>query len=181
MKSTLPSVAVIIPTYNRATMLRRALESVLSQNYPNITKIVITDDGSTDNTKEIVEEYMLKDDRVVFIKNTKYRKGPAGNKNNGLDYIEYVVKPDLFCFLDDDCELFPGAISKLVNIYLEHEGRYDSVFGNAISETGEKITTVLKGLHEITYEDLICGRYRNDAFGVQKTSSLKGRRFFDDC
>ncbi|MEM2112416.1 MAG: glycosyltransferase family 2 protein [Candidatus Bathyarchaeia archaeon] len=181
MQEILPSVAVIVPTYNRSLMLRRALESILTQNYPNIVKIVVTDDASTDDTKEIVKEYMNKDNRIVFIENTRYKKGPAGNKNNGLDYVEYIIKPDLFCFLDDDQVLLPNAISRLADLYRRYNGKYRIVFGNAVNERGEKITKVAKGLYEITYEDIICGRARDDSFGLIETSLLKGRRYCDDA
>jgi glycosyltransferase involved in cell wall biosynthesis len=66
-----PLVSVVIPTYNRAEMLHRAVESVCSQDYKNL-EIIIIDDGSTDNTTDIVKGF---DDKRIIL----YRL----NKNQG--------------------------------------------------------------------------------------------------
>ncbi len=54
-----PKVPLIKPTYNRADLLPRAIESVLNQTFKDF-ELIIVDDGSTDNTKEIVQEYQKK-------------------------------------------------------------------------------------------------------------------------
>ena len=63
-----PLVSICIPTYNRAHMVNRAIESALSQTYPNI-EIIVVDDGSTDNTDDLVFSYQ--DSRVTYVKNFK--------------------------------------------------------------------------------------------------------------
>ena len=59
-------VSIIVPTYNKAEQLKRALDSILGQTYSNLEVIVIND-GSLDHTKDILQEYQQKDERIVAI------------------------------------------------------------------------------------------------------------------
>jgi len=63
-----PLVSIIIPTYNRAKYIKKAIHSCLNQSYKNIEVLVI-DDCSPDNTKEVIES--IKDDRIKYFKNEK--------------------------------------------------------------------------------------------------------------
>jgi len=91
-----PLVSVCVATWNRADVLPKALESVLWQTYPN-WECIVSDDGSTDNTKEVVEEFMKKDKRFRYI-----NKGKSSyytiNRNRAIK----EGKGDLFAFRDDD-------------------------------------------------------------------------------
>ena len=65
-----PKLSIIVPTYNRANYLKECLDSIINQNYPNI-EVIVTDDNSTDNTKEVVKEYIQKYPFIKFVKNNK--------------------------------------------------------------------------------------------------------------
>ena len=65
-----PMVSVIIPTYNRAHLIERSLKSVLNQTYRNF-EVIVVDDASTDNTKDIVEVERDKDPRIKYVLNEK--------------------------------------------------------------------------------------------------------------
>ncbi|BAB07432.1 glycosyltransferase family A protein [Halalkalibacterium halodurans] len=96
-------VSIIIPTHNRAKLLKRALESTLNQTYKNIEVIVVSD-GSTDNTDIVMDEYK-RDSRVNFI---SYHPAKGGNyaRNTGIKN----AKGEFIAFLDDDDEWMPDKL-----------------------------------------------------------------------
>ena len=88
--------SIIIPTYNRATLLKRCLESVIGQTYPNWEAIVV-DNYSEDNTEEVVKNF--NDNRIKYLKNHNYGI-IAISRNKAID----IASGDWICFLDsDDC------------------------------------------------------------------------------
>ncbi len=77
-----PQVSVIISTYNRAHLLPRAIQSVLSQTFQDF-ELIVVDDGSTDTTREVVEEFMAHDERIFYLWE-KNSGGAARPKNAGI-------------------------------------------------------------------------------------------------
>ena len=86
-------VSVIIPTYNRAHLIKRSTMSVLNQTYSNL-ELIIVDDGSTDNTEEVVKS--IDDNRVIYIKQSN--QGACAARNNGIDH----AKGEFIAFHDSD-------------------------------------------------------------------------------
>ena len=86
-----PLVSVIIPVYNGQEYLNEAIQSVLRQEYKPI-EIIVVDDGSTDNTKEIGDKY----DIVTYIYQTN--QGPSAARNTGLECARGI----LIAFIDSD-------------------------------------------------------------------------------
>jgi glycosyltransferase involved in cell wall biosynthesis len=106
-----PLVSVIIPTHNRARLVARAIESVLNQTYKHL-EIIVVDDASTDNTKEVIAGY--DDPRISYLLNERNIKAPA-SRNRGIK----IAKGQYISFLDDDDELLPQKIEKQVSKFLE--------------------------------------------------------------
>lgn len=98
MPNVTPLVSIVMPAFNAEKTIVRAIDSVLKQTYSNIELLVIND-GSTDNTREIVSKY--RDSRVVLI--NQKNEGPSGARNTGLENIRggYVT----FVDSDDWCEV----------------------------------------------------------------------------
>lgn len=92
-----PQVAVIVPVHNVDPYLRQCVDSILNQTYPHL-KVILVDDGSTDRSGEICEEYASQDRRVVVVH--KEYGGPSSARNAGLqlvsdcDYLTYVDSDD---------------------------------------------------------------------------------------
>ena len=103
-----PMVSVIIPMYNVEKYLRECLDSVVSQNYSDFEAILIND-GSTDSTAEIAEEYVKRDIRFSLI--NKSNGGASTARNAGLKNArgKYIL------FLDSDDYLLPEVLGRLVN------------------------------------------------------------------
>ncbi|NMH25329.1 glycosyltransferase family 2 protein [Flavobacterium solisilvae] len=111
-----PLVSIIIPTYNRAHLIGETLNSVLAQTYTH-WECIIVDDGSTDNTDEVVGEYVKKDSRFQYHKRDfNKRKGASSCRNIGLElangeYIQFLDSDDL---MDDN--KIEVQIDKLIRI-----------------------------------------------------------------
>ena len=105
-----PLVSVIIPTYNRAWIIKNAIDSVLAQDYPNLETIVI-DDGSDDETPELLSAY--KDDiRVLHQEN----KGVSAARNLGIQN----AKGEFIALLDSDDAWDERKLSCQVRFFKEH-------------------------------------------------------------
>ena len=102
------TVSIILPTYNRAGYIRDAIESVLKQTYGNF-KLMIVDDGSTDNTEQVVAPY-LSDKRVRYMKQPN--SGAAAARNYGLT----VREGDFVAFIDSDDIWEPEKLGIQVSI-----------------------------------------------------------------
>jgi len=100
-------VSVIIPTYNRSHFLVEAIESVLSQTYPNV-ELIVVNDGSTDDTETKLAPYM---DKIEYIK--KVNGGISSAVNTGLQASKgkYITR------LDDDDLFLPEKIAKQVEVF----------------------------------------------------------------
>lgn len=119
-------VSVIIPTYNRANLLPRAIQSVLQQSYDDI-ELIVVDDGSDDNTNSVMKDYQ--DDCIEYIRLPK-NMGGSHARNKGIRQ----ATGDYMAFLDDDDEWHSTKIEKqlshLQNLNEEWIGVYCDVFLN---------------------------------------------------
>ncbi|MBR5130311.1 MAG: glycosyltransferase family 2 protein [Alphaproteobacteria bacterium] len=101
-----PKVSVVMSTYNRASTMGGAIESVLSQTEPDFEFIIIND-GSSDNTQKILDEYAKKDKRIKLL-NNETNKGLIYSLNRGLD----AAKSKLIARMDDDDEMVPWRLER---------------------------------------------------------------------
>lgn len=88
-----PLISIIIPVYNGEKYLAECIDSVINQSYRNI-EIIIVNDGSTDRSSQIIEDYAGRDSRIKVL--TQPNQGPSAARNSGLDISrgEYVVFTD---------------------------------------------------------------------------------------
>lgn len=98
-------ISIIIPVYNRPVLVAECLDSILAQTNPNWECIVV-DDGSTDNTWEVLERYAAKEERIRIFQRDREPKGAPTCRNIGAD----KASGNYFIFFDSDDLLFPWFI-----------------------------------------------------------------------
>lgn len=109
-----PLVSIIIPTYNRAHLIKETIDSVLAQTYMNWECIII-DDRSNDATKAILDEYSTIDNRFIIIcKPIELKQGASVSRNFGLK----LARGEYIQFLDSDDILADNKIEEQVKILL---------------------------------------------------------------
>jgi len=106
----LPLVSIITPAYNRASYLDETIQSVLTQDYPRIEYVVL-DDGSTDNTREVLEKYS---GRIIW--ETHPNMGETRTVNKGFS----MAKGEIVAVVNSDDPLLPGAVGEAVAFMQAH-------------------------------------------------------------
>lgn len=111
-------ISVIIPTYNRATLLKTAIESVLRQTYP-VHEVVVVDDGSTDCTKRVVCEYERTETSPCVRYVHQVQQGVAVARNTGIaeatgDWIAFLDSDD--CWLREKLDWQVRALQKFADV-----------------------------------------------------------------
>ena len=107
-------ISIIVPAYNVEDYLPRCLDSIIDQTYPNI-EIVLVDDGSTDSTGKICDEYAIKDSRIKVIH--RVNGGLSAARNSGLE----LANGDYIGFVDSDDYIDANMYASL-NKYMEQFG-----------------------------------------------------------
>jgi glycosyl transferase family 2 len=108
-RSGTPPVSIVIATYNRRDWLRLAMDSVLDQDYPDL-ELLVMDDGSTDDTAELLDEYAGRHPAERFRFFRHENMGQARTLNRGYE----LARGELLGYLSDDDLLAPGAVTRLV-------------------------------------------------------------------
>lgn len=124
-------VSVIIPAYNQGHYLKEAIQSVLTQDYTDY-ELIIIDDGSQDNTREVVDSFS--DARIRYLYQSNKGLTAARNTGIGLASGQYIS------FLDSDDIFLPEKLTALVGL-LESKSLVGFVFGNAyyMDENGQRL------------------------------------------
>lgn len=111
-------ISVVVPTYNRSNLLRNNIESLLKQDYPkNEFEILICDDGSPDDTGEVVKEYIAKISSPKILYFTQNNQGPAAVRNLG---IRNAIG-EIIAFTDDDCETDQDWLREIAKSFKDND------------------------------------------------------------
>lgn len=155
-------VSIIVPIYNAAKYLSRSIESMLNQSYDNL-EIILIDDASTDNSKEIIKKYALKDSRIKPFY-SEVNQGVSRSRNMGLKSVsgDYVI------FIDSDDYI----VKDMVKIMVEKSIKYNSDLVDSYHLIIYKNKTFLE--HKALKEDLVLGNKDNIEM-ITKSSYITGK------
>ena len=177
MKKNKLFCTIFTPTYNRADLLKRLYNSLLNQT-DNDFEWLIVDDGSNDNTEEIIDKF--KTEKKIFI---RYYKQSNGGKhraiNNGID----KANGEVFAIVDSDDYLVKNAVEKIKNGFKEIIGIDDKLYAGIAFQRGYKIDEAIgTSFSNINYLDAKSTERRKnningDKFEIFYTNVLKNNKF----
>lgn len=125
-------ISIIIPIYNAERYLRPCLDSILQQTYSN-WELIAVDDGSVDSSRNILEDYARRDNRIKII--SKVNEGVSIARNTGLKF----AKGTYVYFADADDLVYSHALQTLVTCAVQHEATMVKADFKAIDEQDEEI------------------------------------------
>jgi len=175
-KAKNPTVSVIIPTYNRAYLVGRAIKSILNQTYLDF-EIIIIDDGSEDNTDEVVNNFS--DNRIRYIKLEK-NTGAAAARNRGIN----EAKGDFIAFQDSDNEWLPEKLKKQMDIFEKLPSNIGVLYSKVLRIKGDEKTLIpsdkiMKKEGDL-YEDLIKKNFIDLPTAIVRKECLEKIGLFDE-
>lgn len=129
-----PKISVTIPSFNKALFIAKTIDSIISQNYPNL-EIVIMDGGSTDGTLKIIEKYVKKFPEIIKYQSKK-DKGQWDAINKGFK----ISKGKILAYINADDEYLPGAFSEIEKMYRTNiDAPWFAGRGRVINKNGLRI------------------------------------------
>ncbi len=133
MFDPIPEISIILPTYNRAKHLPKAIESVINQTFED-WELIIIDDGSKDDTFAVVDPY-LDSLKIRYIKHKNRQAGYARNAGIQASYGQYIT------FIDSDDIYFPNHLQTRID-YMKSHPELDLIYGGYQTDTEEEIWVV---------------------------------------
>lgn len=142
-------VSVIMPAYNCGDFIGIALDSVINQSYKN-WEVIVVDDCSTDNTADVVQEYIKKDNRIKYHKLDK-NSGAAVARNKAVD----LATGKYIAFLDSDDVWFPEKLTKQIGFMEDNGYGFTCTSYTKINEKGEYLNRTIVASPKRNYDGIL--------------------------
>jgi glycosyltransferase involved in cell wall biosynthesis len=155
--------SVIMPCLNAANTISEAINSVLSQDFKNF-ELIIIDDGSRDNSVEIIKSYVLLDSRVKLIINPNPKKGVGFARNIGIS----MASGRYIAFLDADDYLLEHSLSRRVNTAIINN--YKIVYGPYLRLLPDGSIREVYAKPKITFNEILLKNYIGNLTGLYDSS-----------
>ena len=180
-----PTVSILVPAFNEEKTIEKTLESIYNLNYPkNKLDVIIIDDGSTDNTKQIAIDFIKKHNAYNFFRIlTHLNQGKAASLNKAL---EYVIS-DFFACLDADSFVDEETLNKMLDLYNKENDKNIAIITPAMKV--HKPKTFLQRIQWLEYlimmflskiiSSINCIYVAPGPFSIYKTDIIKKMGKFD--
>ena len=142
-------VSVIMPTYNCAKFISETLDSIIAQTYEN-WEVVIVDDCSKDNTREIVDAYIAKDPRIKYFC-LEVNSGAAVARTKAME----IAEGEYMAFCDSDDLWMPDKLERQIAFMRENGYAFTCTAYEQINETTEPLNRVIKTKKKTNYNRLL--------------------------
>ncbi|MFD1772532.1 glycosyltransferase family 2 protein [Paenibacillus rhizophilus] len=142
-------VSIIMPAYNCGDYIGITIDSVIAQTY-KYWEIIVVDDCSTDNTEEVVKEYMSKDPRIKYHKLEK-NSGAAVARNKAID----LAAGKYMAFLDSDDVWFPEKLTKQIGFMEENGYNFTCTSYTKIDEHGNYLNRTIRAHSKSDYDGVL--------------------------
>ena len=167
----MPVISIIVPVYNVADFLPKCIESILAQTLSDF-ELILIDDGSTDNSLQVLREYEKKDARICVV--AQENAGVSAARNAGLD----MAHGDYIGFVDSDDEILPTMLEEMISV----SEKYDAdvvccTFGKIIDDKPQ-IKHTSGHFTEYSGAELIHWFY-STTFGYSCWNKIYRRRLFE--
>lgn len=169
-----PKISIIIPIYNAEKYLRQCFDSVINQTFKNI-EIICLNDGSSDNSLKIIEEYQQKDKRVILV-DLEQNKGISNARNEGIK----CAKGNYVTFVDSDDYIEPDYIEYLYNILKTFNCKMSVSPHNIVKKGKKKKVFNIKTDYKLSSQECIKKLLYNDGIDTSAWSKLYDKTLFDN-
>lgn len=159
-------VSIIMPAYNASATISDSIESILLQSYKKF-ELIIIDDCSLDNTKEIVEKYIVLDERIKLISKDK-NEGVAYARNQGIDHAigHYIA------FLDSDDKWDIAKLEKQIDVFLKNK-EISMVFSAYYRFNANGVNKLVNVPNYVDYKKLLKGNCIGNLTGIYRLDKAK--------
>ncbi len=146
--TAMPTVSIVMPAFNASGSISKAIESVQRQSLTD-WELVVIDDGSTDNTRQVVEDLITRDPRIRLL--TSAGKGVSDARNTGLD----ATRGEFITFLDADDFMYPGALEQRVKAMRKNPSwNLVHCITQMVDADSKKVGWQMSRLGEVSFRDM---------------------------
>lgn len=163
----MPEVSIILPVYNGERYINRTITSVLQQTISDF-ELILIDDGSTDNTRELLYNWARKDSRIQLIEND-CNMGVAEVRNKGIA----LAQGDYVCFIDSDDTWHSDKLERQLTFMKHNDSDFSCTAYAMVNEEGKFIKNRIIPKQSIQLEDLLKENYICCSTVMLKTNIAK--------
>ncbi len=166
-------VSVVMPMYNSENYVGKAIESVIGQTYP-YWELLVVDDGSTDNSCDVVRAYAVRDSRVQLLINDNPVGMPYAPRNFGIQH----AKGDYIAFLDSDDMWLREKLSQQLVVF-HRDQRTAVVYSDyeKIDEEGTRSARIITAPRKTNYKEMLYGNVIGNLTGIYDVRKV-GKNYF---